>query len=202
MVSFVNYASDLFQAEVSHLYDPKMLQFMHIPLISNANLLELYEFLPLPIHFNFSANISITPDVGQNNLYAIGKSFQTISSTDLHSSSTFFCKRRKVMETSLKKSCLGSLNLANTEAIQTTCKFKVVEASEQIFELAENTWVVYSTGTINTNQVCQAKNTIQICQINSGDTVTVEPGCYIQTMDHVISADESETIEIQKKTMD
>jgi len=63
-------------------------------------------------------------------------------------------------------------------------------------------WAVYFTGTINTNQVCQAKNTIQTCQINSGDMVTVEPGCYIRTMDHVISADESETIKIQKKTMD
>ncbi len=77
MVSFVNYALDLFQVEVSHLYDPKTLQFTlieHIPLVSNANLLELYEFLPLPIHFNFSANVSITPDVGQNNLLAIGHS--------------------------------------------------------------------------------------------------------------------------------
>ncbi len=35
----------------------------------------------------------------------------------------------------------------------------VAEASEQIFELAEITWAVYSTGTINTNQVCQVKNT-------------------------------------------
>jgi len=103
---------------------------------------------------------------------------------------------------SLKKSCLGSLYLANSDAIQNSCKFKIAEASERIFELAENTWAVYSTGTINTNQVCQAKNTIQTCQINSGDTVTVEPGCYIRTMDHVISADESETIEIQRKTMD
>jgi hypothetical protein len=53
MVSFVNYTSDLFQVEVSHLFDPKTLQFtliVHIPLVSNANLLELYEFLPLPIH--------------------------------------------------------------------------------------------------------------------------------------------------------
>jgi len=61
MVSFVNYASDLFQVEVSHLFDPKTLQFtliMHIPLVSNANLLELYEFLPLPIHFNFSTNVN------------------------------------------------------------------------------------------------------------------------------------------------
>jgi len=130
MVSFVNYASDLFQVDVSHLYDPKTLQFtliVHIPLISNANLLELYKFLQLPIHFNFSANVSVTPDVGQDNHLAIGhsKSFQTISSTDLHSclylGDTFFCKGRKVMETSLQKSCLGSLYLANAEAIQTTC---------------------------------------------------------------------------------
>jgi hypothetical protein len=106
------------------------------------------------------------------------------------------------METSLKKSCLGSLYLANAEGIQNTCKFKVAEASERIFELAENNWAVYSTGTINTNQVCQARNMIQTCQINSEDMDTVEPGCYIRTMDHVISADESETIEIQKKTMD
>jgi hypothetical protein len=106
------------------------------------------------------------------------------------------------METSLKKSCLGSLYLANSDAIQNSCKFKIAEASERIFELAENTWAVYSTGTINTNQVCQAKNSIQTRQINSGDTVTIEPGCYIRTMDHVISADESETIEIQRKTMD
>ncbi len=61
----VNYASDLFQVEISHVFDPKTLQFtliVHIPLVSNANLLELYEFLPLPIYFNFSSNVSITPD--------------------------------------------------------------------------------------------------------------------------------------------
>jgi hypothetical protein len=39
-------------------------------------------------------------------------------------------------------------------------------------------------------------------QIQSGDTIKVKPGCYMQTMDHVISADESETIEIAIKTMD
>jgi hypothetical protein len=63
--------------------------------------------------------------------------------------------------------------LANTETIQTTCKFKVAEASEKIFELAEITWAVYFTGTINTNQVCQAKNMIQTHQIKSEDTVTI-----------------------------
>jgi hypothetical protein len=48
MVYFVNYASDLFQVEVSQLYDPKTPQFtliLHIPIVSNTNLLELNEFL-------------------------------------------------------------------------------------------------------------------------------------------------------------
>jgi hypothetical protein len=184
LVSFVNYKSDLFQVEVSHLYNPKTMEcrlMVHIPLVSNANLLELNEFLPLPIHFNFTANVSIPPDIGQNNHLAIGhsKSFQTISSTGLHSclhlGDTFFCKGRKVMETSLQKSCLGSLYLANAEAIQTTCRFKVAEASEKIFELSENTWAAYSTGTINTNQVCQTENTIQTQQIKSGDMVSIDP---------------------------
>jgi hypothetical protein len=78
------------------------------------------------------------------------------------------------METSLQKSCLGSLYLANKEAIQSACKF-------------------------NKNQVCQAKNMIQI---KSGHTVSIDSGCYIQTMDHAILVDESETVEIQKKTME
>jgi hypothetical protein len=59
------------------------------------------------------------------------------------------------MGTSFKRSCLGTLYLANAEAIQTTCKFKVAEAQEKILKLAENTWTVYSTGTINNNHLCQ-----------------------------------------------
>ena len=122
LVPFVTFASDLFQIEVSHLYNPAKNEFtliLHVPMVANSNLLNLYEFMPLPIHFNFAANISITPDVGQTNLLTIrhSQSFQAISSTDLHAclhlGDTFFCKGRKVMETDLKRSCLGSLYMAN-----------------------------------------------------------------------------------------
>ncbi len=63
LVQFVKFASDLFQIEVSHLYMPAIIEFtltLQVPIISNANLLNLYKFFPLPIHFNFAANISIT----------------------------------------------------------------------------------------------------------------------------------------------
>jgi hypothetical protein len=118
LVPFVKFASDLFQIEVSHPYTPATNEFtliLHMPMVSNSNLLNLYKFVPLPIHFNFAANISITLDVGPTNLLAIGhsQSFQTISSSDLHTclhlGDTSFCKGRKVKETCLKRSCLGTL---------------------------------------------------------------------------------------------
>ncbi len=106
------------------------------------------------------------------------------------------------METDLKRSCLGALYIANSNSIKTHCRFKIAEAREKIFELSKNTWAVYSIGTISTNQVCPAANNVTAMQIQSGDTIRIKPGCYVRTMDHVISADESETIEIAIKTMD
>ncbi len=92
--------------------------------------------------------------------------------------------------------------MANSNSIQNHCRFKIAEAREKIFELSENTWAVYLIGTISTNEVCPAANAVIAMQIQSGDTIWIKPGCYVQTMDHVISADESETIEVAIKTMD
>jgi len=61
-----------------------------------------------------------------------------------------FCKGSKVMEARLKRSCLGALYMANSESIQNHCLFKIADARVKIFELSENTWAVYSVGTIST----------------------------------------------------
>jgi len=172
-----------FESVVWHPATNDFTLILHVPMVANSNLLNLYEFLPLPIHFDFTANISITLDVGQTNLLTIGhsQSFQAISSTDLnaclHLGDTFFCKGRKVMETNLKRSCLGALYMANSNSIQNHCRFKIAEAREKIFELSENTWAVYSIGTISTNQVCPAANDVTAMQIQSGDMIKIKPGC-------------------------
>jgi hypothetical protein len=105
------------------------------------------------------------------------------------------------METNLKRSYLGALYMANSNSIQNHCRLKIAEAREKIFELSENSWAVYSIGTISTNKVCPAANDMTAMQIQSGDTIRIRPGCYVRTMDHVISADESQTIEFTIKTM-
>jgi hypothetical protein len=47
---------------------------------------------------------------------------------------------------------------------------------EKIFSLGNNTWVVYSIGTIATNQVCPRAGTLSPMTIKSGQTVTVTQG--------------------------
>jgi hypothetical protein len=106
------------------------------------------------------------------------------------------------METSLERSCLGALCMANSESIQNHCRFRIADSREKISELSKNTWAIYSVSTISTNEVCPAANDVTAMQIQSGDTIRITPGCYVRMMDHVISADEFETIEVKIKTMD
>jgi hypothetical protein len=53
--------------------------------VEAKNLLSLYKFVSLSVHFNFSENISVIPEVGWADLITIGdtNSFQTLSSLDL-----------------------------------------------------------------------------------------------------------------------
>ena len=65
-----------------------------------------------------------------------------------------------------------------------------------------NTYVVYSLGKISTNHVCPKAKTISAVQISSGQTVRINPSCYIRTMDHIITANDSEEITIHSKWLD
>ena len=211
MLSFVHKPSDLFLVETSYIYKPEDKTFvlvLHVPLVTPHNLMPLYEFIPLPVHFNFSGNISVTPEVGINNMIAVGhsQSYQELSSTDLQGCNkmgeTYFCKGRNVLLTDLTKTCLGALYLADNKNIQGRCKFSIGGAQEKIFRLDSNTYVVYSLGKISTNHVCPKAKTISAVQISSGQTVRINPSCYIRTMDHIITADDSEEIAIHSKWLD
>ncbi len=208
LLSFIHQLSDIFLVETSYIYKPDEKTFvsvLHVPLVTPHNLMLLFEFIPLPIHFNFSGNVSVTPEVGSTNMIAVGhsQSYQLISSSNLQNCNkmgdTYFCKGRNVLLTDLTKTCLGTLYLADAKNIQGRCKFSIGEAQEKIFHLDSNTYVVYSLGKINTNHVCPKAKSILAVQISSGQTVRINLSCYIRTMDHIITADDSEEIEIHSK---
>jgi hypothetical protein len=166
---FVHEPADLYKLEVSFIHRPEehtIIWILHVPFVEAEHLLLLYEFVSLPIHFNFSANISIVPDVGQPDLIAIGnkETFQTLSSSNLarckRLGQTFFCEGQTVLKTNMVNDCLGYLFLASSMLIKANCKFRISDIQEKIFSLGNNTWLVYSVGTIATNQVCpKAKTT-------------------------------------------
>jgi len=139
---------------------------LHVLLVTPHNLMPLFKFIPLLVHFDFSGNISVTPEVSTNNMITVGhsQSYQLISSSDLQTCNkmgeTYFCKGRNVLLTDLTKTCLGALYLADAKNIHDCCKFSIGRAQEKIFCLDSNTYVVYSLGKINTNHVCPKAKSI------------------------------------------
>jgi hypothetical protein len=211
LLSFIHKPSDLFLVETSYIYKPDEKPFvlvLLIPLVTPHNLMPLFEFIPLPVYFNFTSNITVTPEVGSNNMIAVGhsESYQLLSSSNLQNCNklvdTYFCKGRNVLLMDLTKTCLGSLYLTDHTNIQTKCKFTVDGAQEKILRLDSHTYMVYSLGKISTNQVCPKAKSISAVQISSGQTIRINPSCYIRTMDHIITADDSEEIEILDKWLD
>jgi hypothetical protein len=169
LLSFVHQLSRLFLMETSYIYKPDETTFvlvLHIPLVMPHNLMPLYKIITLPVHFNFSGNVPVTPEVGTNNLIAVGhsKSYQLLSSSDLQTCTkmgeTYFFKGRNVLLTDLTKTGLGALYLGDAKNIQDRCKFSTGGAQEKIFRLDSNTYVVYSLGKINTNHVCPKAKSI------------------------------------------
>jgi len=61
---------------------------------------------------------------------------------------------------------------------------------------------VYSIGTIATNQICPKTKTTSPVMISSGQSITVQLGCHIQTMDHIITAEDSDDFEIRTTWLD
>jgi hypothetical protein len=97
---------------------------------------------------------------------------------------------------------MGSLFLASVMLIKNNCKFKISDKREKIFGLGNNTWLVYSEGTIATNHVCPKARSSSPLTISSGQAVTVQPGCHIPTMDHIITVDDTNKLEIHSTWLD
>jgi hypothetical protein len=102
----------------------------------------------------------------------------------------------------LTKTCLGALYLVDHTNIQTRCKFIVDGAQKNIFCLNSHTNVVFSLMKISTNQVCPKAKSILAVRISSSQTIRINPRCYIRIMDHIITANDSEEIEILDKWLD
>jgi hypothetical protein len=109
---------------------------------------------------------------------------------------------RNVLLTDLTKTCLRATDLTSDRSIQWRCKFSISRAQEKIFCSDSNMYVVHSLRKISSNHVCPKVKTISAVQISSGQTVRIKASCFIWTMVHIITADDSKEIEIHSNWLD
>jgi hypothetical protein len=106
------------------------------------------------------------------------------------------------MTTSIPKQHFSYQTNTDKKRCVRSCKFSIDSTRVKIFSLGNNTWLVYSIRTIATNHVCPKAGNLSPLMIKSGQSVTVKPGCHIPTMDHLITVDESEDMEIVTSWLD
>jgi hypothetical protein len=132
--NFIHQPSDLYKLETSFIHRPEeytVTLILHVPYVETKNLLPLYEFISLVIHFNFSSNVLVIPDIGKQVLITIGntEAIQTLSSSDLAIckclGKTFLCEGRSVLQTNIIEDCMGSLYLGSATLIKHNCKFRI-----------------------------------------------------------------------------
>ena len=73
--NFFHQPSNLYKLETSFIHrpeEPTVIHILHVPYVETENLLPLYKSMSLPIYFNFSSNVSVIPDIGKQDLIAIG----------------------------------------------------------------------------------------------------------------------------------
>ena len=137
---------------------------------------------PNPRHKRFFGAVLATAALGftSANRISIIEDERKIATLDhktdygVHLGDTFFCKGRRELRTDTEQECLTSLYFGAMDHIRRNCGFKIAQAREQIFEVQENTWLIFPMGPMVTNQVCKKKKMTPI-KINSGNPPAYKP---------------------------
>ncbi len=145
----INHHSDLFQIEVSLLFDGHDAHLLvHVPMVPINSLLRLFKLHPFPLPF-FQDHFLI-PDV-QHDVLAVSSNDHRLSthlsSVDLlgchRVNQIFMCDRFGVLSRSFNHTCLGSLFIQDFQTARTACKFEIAPVTEKVFQLRKNWFAAF-----------------------------------------------------------
>lgn len=191
----VKHHSDLFQLEVSLLFDGEDAHILlHVPMIPQHSLLRLFKMHPFPLPF--FQDTFLIPDV-KNDVLAISSTdhrFSTqLSSVDLlgchRVNQIFMCDRFGVLSRRFNHTCLGALYMQDFIAAQSVCHFEVVPIAEQIYQLKKNWFLVYLPKPVTVPVNCRNGTTAELHLSRGSQKVHISPGCEAGFPDHLLISD-------------
>jgi len=200
--SFLKEPSDLFQLPTSFQFNSTSLEFVvfvHVPLVSPANLMTLYRYVPAPILISPTSPYSLTPELDNNNLIAYNDddTFKVVTLNELNQcinlGNAYFCKGQSIINRNLDTTCLGALFSGHITESQENCRFRITKRQEKVLQTDKNTFRIFPRlNSVEGKLKCNDTNT-KLMFMN-GDEVKLSKGCRLTLEHHIVTAGEEEEV--------
>jgi len=213
---YVDKPSDLFQVELSHLYNnvTKTLNlFLHVPMVKNNNHLVLKEYIPFPLWQSFNLNASVTPTLGDIKYIAVTNDgvqdpkvrgrFRTFTEAELSACKTlgelYLCPGRNTVRKVASDTCIGSLLQRDPQKIVDSCEMKVSRPGEHVARMGYNKWLVSTPRPFSANAKCAGSTSSEPLWVGPQSELTLPEDCEIELADYVLSTDLNVNIDFEVK---
>ena len=198
MVTPVKTPADLFSMPMSYVFNKEQETFffiIHIPLTRGEQVMDMYEYIPFPMTMSTSENHVVLPRPGYHNVLAINQKQenQVLSSSELSQcfklGRVHYCQGRQLLKTNFRKTCLGALYVKDAEAASWYCNFQVQPSDEQVFQMKDNKYLIYTNKELVATKICGPSQ--EHIHVSEGTSVEVPGGCKMKLDDHQIYDEES-----------
>ena len=187
--------TDLFQIEVSYLFDGQTLMLiLHVPMVPTNSLLRLFRLHPFPIPF--SSDKALWPKPPSSVLAISPSSPRLITSIELADlmgchqvNNVFLCERHGVLQRNAKSTCLGALFEQDISAAQRLCELQLVPYQEHALQLESNWFLIYSLRRFISYVRCQNGTVFEIAVRAGVNRIFLDPSCSAELLDHVLFSD-------------
>lgn len=188
-------ATDLFQVEVSYLYDGNILMLiLHVPMVPKQTALSLYRLHPFPIPF--SSQRALLPKTSTSVLAVSHESPRLMDSIELvdlmnchRINSIYICERHGVLSRNIRATCLGALFENNLELAQQLCELQLVPYQEVALQLESNWFLIYSPKMFTSFGRCLNGSALELQIIHGVNKLFLDPSCSTDLQDLVLTSD-------------
>jgi len=189
------FPSDLFQLELSYMYDgADLVLFLHVPMVPKESLLTLYRLKPFPIPFSETRALLPRPSSALLALSSgIPRSMTHIEHADLvdcHSvNQVYLCERHGVLKNHIKSTCLGALFEQDIKTAQQVCDLELIPYEEAVLQLRNNWFLIYSP-VMHTAYIKCFNDSSSAKPIKVGvNQIFVDPSCRLNLLNHSLTSD-------------
>ena len=189
--------TDLFQIETSYIFDGSdVTLILHIPMSHRGATLRLMRFHPFPLSFSSTHFLLPKPT---HTLYGISSTEPRLSldltEADLEGcyrlGHIHLCERLGVLKSKTDLSCLGAMYAQKFRQSMELCQMDLVPLSENVLQLADNWFFIYSTATFTAYVNCLNHSSAEHHLAIGVNKIHISPTCSVKLKDHVLFSDTS-----------